>query len=407
MHIVLVHTDLRVYWPARLLALGKALRRQNMELSVVEIAGSGSPYDFAGRANTNGDLDWHILFPDRDLRQMAPRVMAQAVERKLDGLHPEIVMAGSMAYPSGAAAVRWTRRNRRAVVLFDDVRLVDVPRPRVVEFVKRHVYANVDAILIPAESHARSYATWGVPETRMFFGVDVVDNEWFANQVWTFRKTLGECRAEEELPSPFFLGVGRHVAKKNWLMCLSAYADYRRVSRRPPWGLILVGDGPEQARLRQEIDRRRIPDVHLAGAVYGADLIHYYAAAGALVLPSRHGETWGLVVNEAMACGLPVLVSRQCGCAETLVQNGVNGWTFSPDDPNELALRMLQISSLTDHEYQTMARASQEIIHLWDLERFVQGAEAAITACQQVNRGFTSLFDRLLITLWNGRYRPT
>jgi glycosyltransferase involved in cell wall biosynthesis len=407
MHVALVHTDFRVSWPARILALAKSLQEKNVRLSVVEIAGRGSFYDLAARPRTEGELDWYVLFPDRDLRELPPRVMAQAVERTLDKLQPNVVMAGAIAFPSGVGAVRWARRKRRGVIVFDDARLQDVPRSCVVAFVKTRVYANVDAVMVPAPSHAASYVAWGIPATRIFFGVDVVDNEWFAPRVRTCRKDLRALRRELGLPSRYFLGVGRHVGKKNWGTCLSAYADYRRQAQQRPWGLVLVGDGPDHAGLREAIAERDVPDVHLPGAVWGEKLVGYYAAAGALILPSLVGETWGLVVNEAMACGLPVLVSSHCGCAETLVQDGVNGWRFSPERPAELAERMRQMSSLSDLRHQKMASASREIIRLWGLERFVEGAEAAIVACQDVRRGFVSWSDRLLLSLWNGRFRPT
>jgi glycosyltransferase involved in cell wall biosynthesis len=407
MKVALVHTDLRTYWPARLRALAQALQERNAQLSVVEIAGRGSPYDFSSELGAHGELDWHILFPEGDLRRMVPRIMARSVEQKLEELQPDVVMAGSIAFPAGAAAVRWARRNHRAVIVFDDARRQDVPRSRVTEFVKRRLYANVDAVLIPSESHAPSYLYWGVPRPRIFFGVDVVDNGWFARQASLLQSGVPQFRQDRGLPSCFFLGVGRHVRKKNWRTCLSAYTRYREQAGPDAWGLVLVGEGPESAPLRERVDREGIRDVYLPGAVVGDELIRYYLAARAFILPSGLGETWGLVVNEALACGLPILVSAQCGCAETLVQEGNNGWTFSPDHPEDLAGRMLQMSGLSEREYRTMVSAARETIRPWGLERFVEGAQAALAACAQVNRGFVSLLDRWLIASWNGRFRPT
>lgn len=407
MRIALVHTDLRVYWPPRLLALGKSLCERGDEFFVIEIAGGGSCYDFAAQGCKDGRLSWSVLFPQGDLRRLSGRTMATAVARKLDQLQPDVVMAGAIAFPSGAAAVRWARRNRQGVVIFDNVRSEDVPRSALTEFVKRRLYANVDAMLIPAESHVRSFVQWGVPRERMYFGLNVVDNQSFATRAAALRPYANEFCRKNGLPFKLFLGVGRLVEKKNWIICLEAYKQYRRACQAAPWGLVLVGDGPERERLQEMVVAQAIPDVHFSGPIHGDALVAYYTAGGALILPSSYGETWGLVVNEAMACGLPVLVSEQCGCAETLVHNGVNGWRFSPDRPGELAERMLQMSGLSDQDYQKMASASQELIRPWGLDRFVEGAMAAIDACRDVKRGFTSPLDRLLISLWNGRFRPT
>ncbi|HSW00686.1 MAG TPA: glycosyltransferase family 4 protein [Sedimentisphaerales bacterium] len=396
-----------MYWPPRLLALGSSLCGRGDEFLVVEIAGGGSPYDFAAQGCKDGRLSWSVLFPQGDLRQLSGRTMAAAVERKLNDLTPDVVMAGAIAFPSGAAAVRWARRNQRAVVIFDNVRAEDVPRSPITEYVKRRFYTHIDAMLIPAESHVRSFVQWGVPRERMHFGLNVVDNPSFTTRAAALRPHANEFRGKNGLASRFFLGVGRLVDKKNWIICLEAYRQYRRACQGPSWGLVLVGDGPERDRLQKMVVAQAIPDVYISGPIHGDALIAYYAAAGALVLPSLYGETWGLVVNEAMACGLPVLVSEQCGCAETLVHDGINGWRFSPDKPEQLAERMLQMSGLSEQDYQKMVSASQEMIRPWGLERFVEGAMAAIEACKDVRRGFTSPLGRLLISLWNGRFRPT
>jgi len=405
MQIAFVHTDLRIYWLPRLQLLSRSLRRRGDRLSVIEIAGSGSPYDFAGCNDTNPELDWCVLFPDGDLRTLAPRAMARAVECKLTELHPDVVMAGGIAFPSGAAAVRWARRNHRGVVVFDDARLEDVPRSQLVEFVKRRIYANVDAVLIPARSHLASYVHWGVPESRIFTGVNVVDNGWYKSRAKIVRERSDSFREERSLPSRFFLGVGRHIARKNWEICLSAYRLYCEQVPQTPWGLVLIGDGPDHSHLMDIVHRCQIPEIHMPGAIHGDELVGYYATADALVLPSTYGETWGLVVNEAMACGLPVLVSRCCGCAEALVRNGVNGWTFPPHDSTELAKRMLEMSALPAEAHRNMGLASEEIIASWGLDRFVGGAISAIAACGSSNKGFASQLDRLIVGLWNGRFR--
>ena len=100
------------------------------------------------------------------------------------------------------------------------------------------------------------------------------------------------------------------------------------------------------------------------------ELRPFYHNASWFILPSRFGETWGLVVNEAMASGLPVLVSDQVGCASTLVKDGVNGYTFSPEDDNELSDLLFKIGTLNDDQRQDMGLSSMEIINEWGLNRF-------------------------------------
>ena len=123
------------------------------------------------------------------------------------------------------------------------------------------------------------------------------------------------------LPERYFLASARFVPKKNLLRLLEAYAGYRRRAGADAWHLVLLGDG----ELRGDIERRSaLPD--LAGAVILPgfrqydELPAYYGLARAFVHASTT-EQWGLVVNEAMAAGLPVLVSDRCGCAPDLVED--------------------------------------------------------------------------------------
>ncbi len=403
MQVVVVHTDLRAYWVPRLKALRKAMAVAGDELHVREIGGTGTPYSFI-KVNEVREA-WRILLPEGDLRQMPGRHMAGAVEQDLNKLRPDVVMAGGIAFPSGAAAVRWARINRRPVIIFDNVRPQDVPRSWVVEWVKRRFYSNVDAMLIPAESHRQGFVDWGVRRDRLFFGLNVVDNEHFSMRAEKTRRASERIRHERGLPDQFFLCVGRHIAIKNWKACIEAYADYRIRCEQRPWDLVLVGDGPEHKNLKEYVAAKGIRGVLLPGVVVGDELSELYGLAEALVMPSL-GETWGLVVNEAMASRLPVLVSNQCGCYHTLVREGENGWSFPPHDVEALRNLMIALSSLPDAQRRDMGKCSSEIISHWGLEQFVHGAMEAIDSVKDVRRGFTTALDRLLISLWNGRYRP-
>ena len=124
----------------------------------------------------------------------------------------------------------------------------------------------------------------------------------------------------------------------------------------------------------------------------------YYAHAGAFVHASTT-EQWGLVVNEAMASGLPVLVSNQVGSSPDLVKEGSNGWTFDPLDIDQLAFLMWKIAS--DAPLRTvMGAKSREIIANWSLERFLTGAEnAAETAIREFKQQGNYFLKLLLLVL--------
>lgn len=405
MRVVWLHTDLRIYWPARLDALGTALQARGDELHVVEIASQGSPYDFAGVGATDPTRRWSVLFEGRSVRSLSPRQMTGAVATWLANANPDVVAAGGIAFPSGAATVRWCRANRRGVIIFDNVRSEDVPRGVIVNAIKRRIYANVDAMLIPGPSHVESYLGWGLSLERLFYGLQAIDSQRFAEVAASTREKADEVRTTHKLPWRYFLGVGRLITQKNWEMVIRAYAAYRQETPEDPWGLVLIGDGEDMVRLQDIAKGVGADGIEMRGTVTGLSLSEHYALASCFVLPS-YGETWGLVVNEAMASGLPVLVSDRCGCASTLVEKGVNGWTFAPDDVGELARLMVGIAKRSPSELRAMGRESERIISQWSMARFVDGALGAIDACREVRRGYRSWLDRAVISMWNGRYRP-
>ena len=125
------------------------------------------------------------------------------------------------------------------------------------------------------------------------------------------------------------------------------------------------------------------------------ELPTYYASAGAFIHASTI-EQWGLVVNEAMASGLPVLVSNRCGCAKDLVREGVNGFTFDPYNEEQLADLMVRIASDEVARYQMGAR-SREIIAEWGTDRFASGVKASVETALSAPKKKAGFMDRLIL----------
>ena len=114
-----------------------------------------------------------------------------------------------------------------------------------------------------------------------------------------------------------------------------------------------------EPELRRIVQREKLP-VSFAGFLNQTEMPRAYAAADCLVLPSDYGETWGLVVNEAMACGLPAIVSDRVGCGPDLVMEGKTGFVFSFGDAESLAERMLRMATMPETERQAMGRLAQQ-----------------------------------------------
>ena len=158
-----------------------------------------------------------------------------------------------------------------------------------------------------------------------------------------------------------FIYVGRLTSIKNINRLITAFLSLKNNNAlAKDWGLILVGDGPQRRELTQLCVNMDAKDVHFVGGKSWREVPEFHALADVFVLPST-SEPWGIVVNEAMVCGLPVLVSSHCGAAYDLVQEGENGFMFDPYNEQEL-LDKLNFFVNHPNELTAMGIKSREII---------------------------------------------
>ena len=378
MKIVTLHTDFRIYWPARLQALNAVLNKHGDTLEVIEIAGEGSHYAFSKKEEQTS-LPWHTLFPKEKPENLKGNTIKRKLFPLLDTLNPDVIIAGAIAFPSGALAVAWGKKNNP-----------------VVNFIKQAVYNGVDAMLYPAPDWEKTGKYWNFKKEQMFYGVDVVDNDFWG------------CPSDLKYQwGKYFVSVGRQIPKKNYFPIAQAYVRYKKEMDNDAFDWVLIGDGPEHERIVKFIhDNHCENKVHFLPFLSQAELPAIYQHAEALICSSSSSETWGLVINEAMAGGCPVIASVQCGATHTLIQEGVNGFQFSCDDIDKLTELMLAYHKLPQNKKDAMKEASKQIISNWGLDRFAKECCDAIDfAISQPKRKIT-IIDNLIIDLWKGRYRP-
>jgi glycosyltransferase involved in cell wall biosynthesis len=285
-----------------------------------------------------------------------------------------------------------------------DSTAADAVRRRHREAIKRLVVRLCNAALVAGAPQSDYVRCLGLATDRVFCGYDTVDNVHFAHGAQSVRANAHLWRRRLGLPERFFLAASRFIAKKNLAGLLDAYAAYRQRAGPDAWHLVLLGDGELRAAIESRIARPDLAGrVMLAGFRQYDELPAYYALASAFVHASTT-EQWGLVVNEAMAAGLPVLVSERCGCAVDLVANGINGFTFDPCDIQALAALMQRVAALTDERRAAMARAGQRIVADWGPERFADGLMRASEAALRFPPPAPSWFDQAL--LWAVARRP-
>jgi len=393
--VVFTHTDFRIYWPGRLKLLYEFLQTKGINLIVVEIAGAGSHYYFAKTPDMLPPY-WQRLFPERKIEEIPAYLANKALLQKLDELNPDVIFSGAIAFPSGAAAVRWTNDNNKKLVIFDDARLQDVQKNWLTNSIKKRVFSSVDAILCPAPEWNKTFHYFGFSDKQIFHGLNVVDNFF-----WTEKD---KCE-EKLLPERYFLSIGRQIPEKNVIFFLKAFKQYLQVAKNP-LHIVLIGEGPEHDRIKSFVAENKMePFSHFYPFLSQDQLKSFYHAAAWFILPSIK-ETWGLVVNEAMASGLPILTSTKVGCKSTLLKEGLNGFSFSPHDEIELLKLLLQLDEMDKKKWLEMGKVSKQIISSWDLDRFCSGVYDAIQFVLISRRRITCKINKILIRIWKGRYRP-
>ncbi len=194
-----------------------------------------------------------------------------------------------------------------------------------------------------------------------------MDNAFFARRVTEIRSN-----GNVEWQSGAFLFVGRLAEVKNLPVLLDAYCSYKRNGGHR--NLEIVGHGPMEDTLKASVQRTGLEDsVRFFGFQPYDSIPEWYARAACLILPSM-SEPWGLVVNEAMASGLPVIVSDRCGCADDLVEDSVNGYIFPAEDVDWLTRRMLAFDALSGADRKAMGSRSQEIVARFSPETWADAA---------------------------------
>ena len=374
-------------------------------------------------------------------------------ERALASCLPDVVFVNGWGDFMSLETIRWAKKQGVRLVVMSETRQVDGERSWWGEWVKSRIVSLCDAGLCGGESHRRYLGELGLPKDRVALGYNAVDNEFFAvakksglqdfRTMWpqedgilggtNFNATSNSlpATAPEAPAGPYFLASNRFVERKNLEQLIRAYAGYvgSLQEGKKAWPMVLLGDGELRGKLEslcgelgvqvfsvQEsvFSREKECDLKLnsyklktpaesdcvifAGFRQVEELPIFYAEAGAFIHPAV-SEPWGLVINEAMASGLPILSSGNVGAAEELVQEGVNGFWFDPDDVEGLAGFMAQMAGMSVEKRLAMGKASERLILEWGPERFARGAQEAVRVAMSAPMKCAGILDRILLEM--------
>lgn len=246
-------------------------------------------------------------------------------------------------------------------------------------------YAGCLAI---GRANAEFYRVRGVPERRLFSAPYCVENDRFASAGDPPRRAAAREKWRIPADRVCYLFSGKFIDKKHPLELLHAFKDADIGGQAV---LLMVGDGPLRAECEALVRKHNLA-VTFAGFLNQGEILDAYDASDCLVLPSDAGETWGLVVNEAMAAGKPALVSHLAGCSQDLVADAGTGEIF-PFGYWTAFSRLFKHYSVRSDELQQMGQRARTHIAQYSPQVAANGIINALHTVVRPSHGHESASD--------------
>ena len=224
------------------------------------------------------------------------------------------------------------------------------------------IFPNAAGFLYAGTANRKLYEYYGVPDEKLFpfayswgYGAFFEESQQLISQRAALREKYG-------LPNDavVMLYCGRLSPEKGTMELIEAY----QMVSHPKKSLVIVGDGQLRERMSAFAEYHRIDSIHFMGFKRRNEIGELYALSDFLVLPSRK-ETWGIVINEALCFGLPVIVSDQVGAGVDLVTSEENGHIFPAGDVTALADQIFRMIDLPSEERRKMGDESRKKIKRW------------------------------------------
>ncbi len=283
--------------------------------------------------------------------ELGPRSAVGAAYAKLHGI-PFVVWAyQSLSYASSVGRLR--------------------------RYVRRWLLGQASAVIGMGTQARAVLRGWGADDARIFDAHNAVNSREIENRLQTVEHHDNVARIRREVGQgrQVALVVGRMIPMKATDRILSIWRSLDE-EVRSVWRLVFVGDGPF-SELVAECDS---DDICHAGYVSGSDLPDWHAAADIGVFPSV-ADVWGLVVNESMLCGTPVVCSKHAGCCDDLIEDGHNGWAF--DSIDAAGARRVLEKALADPDREIRSRRAQDTARGFTIEGMAEGFRSAIRSATE------------------------
>lgn len=367
--IAVVWINYGPYHFARLGAFYNQCKEKNWEVVGIELARFEKTYDWRVKLK-KFPYEFISLNENKVLEDLPLTVLLKQIVAIFSQINPDVIVVAGYSHPAMSMISFWGKFFGKKIILMSATKNDDFQRIWWRETIKSIGIKQFDAALVGGVPQRRYLLKLGLPHDAIFTGYNVVNNDIFSAAKYEYIKST-------PLEYPYFLSINRFVPKKNLINLIDAYANYYLKSPKEAWHLVLCGSGELRIEIEDLIKKLGLSSVvHLPGFLQQDQLLPYFAHAKCFIHASVQ-EQWGLVVNEAMAAGLPVLVSNRCGCFEDLVKEGINGFGFNPEDQQQLTNLMLKMS-YGEVDLEAMAQAGLNHIQNYSPDYFAQSLKQAV-----------------------------
>ena len=369
MKILIVHNQLWAHYKAIIFnELQRIFSRQPQDsLLVVQIASiEKSRKDLGDLDDSIHQYPYKLLY-DGLLEEVSLSQRIQGILKAIIEFKPDVVNLTGYYDVASWTVLMYCKLQGIKVILSNESTANDHNRNSLKEYAKSLIIKQFDGYFNFGSLSENYILSLGIDAQKMLVKRNCVDNQALKKIYLKHRVARNEQQSLRKIARHNFIFVGRLIEYKNLFHFLDAFNMAQRLSTYDDWGVIMLGDGALKKDLQTFVAEKNIPNVSFQTGVSWQQVPKYLALSDVLVLPS-YSEPWGLVVNEAMACGLPVVVSDKCGCSVDLVKDGINGFLFSPNDVHQLKDILLKFMD-NGVDSQQMGLISEQIIQEFSPEK--------------------------------------
>ena len=384
MKILIVHNQLWAHYKAIIFNELQKLISLNKKdsLLVVQIASIEKSRKNLGNLDNSIHQYPYKLLHEGLLEEVSLPQRIIGILNAIKQFKPDVVNLTGYYDVASWSVLFYCKLNGIKTILSNESTANDHARNGIKEFIKGLIIKQFDGYFNFGTLSENYIISLGINSQRMLVKRNCVDNKALKEIYLKHIPNRTQNQEALNIAPNNFIFVGRLIDYKNLFLFIEAF-HAAQLNSNEKWGVIILGDGELKSDLQHHVSENNIQNINFQNGVSWQQVPEYLALSNVLVLPS-YSEPWGLVVNEAMACGLPVIVSEKCGCAIDLVKNGENGFTFEPNN-SELLIDILLKFMNKEVNSVKMGMISEQIITDYSPQN----------VASEMYRGFQKTFEQI------------